>query len=715
MRKLLSFLLLTVSSALVCQAITAEITPGQLSQIIGDETNVTELVLTGSMDARDFSFISENLNELTTLDLSQVTIVPYHNSTPVFGTYVNYYGNEIPRTAFFGKPLTSVVLPANIEGIGYAAFAGCDQLQSVVLPSTVTYIEDYAFAGTGLTSIDLPSTVAIMGDGVFSRCTALTSATINAQEIGSFAFLGDVALTEVNIGAQVGYINEGAFNGCSALTTVNFDPKCSIARLGDEAFINSGLESLNIKSINLGTIGDWALAQTHLTSIELTDGLNHLGVGALAHNPYLASVTLPGYGKMGGNGNGRWDTHTNKPADGPVGSFTPKSISRPNPTLARISAYAFADDSLLNVSNLLKRGVNVIEPYAFYNNNLEMDTVFLPATIIFLGDSAMAGMTGMRALKTDAESVPEVGMGVWAGVDQPSIPLITPSDEAAELYQQADQWMYFFFAPSFIRGDVNGDGSVNIADVTTLIDYVLAGAGDQYIDLLASDVDMDGNISISDITVLIDYVLTGVMELTTAQIEAEIVGKYPTTSDMLVVEPISLKAGETRTINVMLNNEQNDYTALQCEIILPQGVVLDAVNGVERASDHSCYLRKNVNDDNVYTLMGVSQENKQFAGNEGKILAVTVTATEDFEATAAEVEFANIMLVTKKNSIVLAGNTISKLNENTAVEELNGEKQVAKVTYINVAGQQSDKAFDGMNIVVTTYIDGTTSTMKVIK
>jgi hypothetical protein len=73
------------------------------------------------------------------------------------------------------------------------------------------------------------------------------------------------------------------------------------------------------------------------------------------------------------------------------------------------------------------------------------------------------------------------------------------------------------------------------------------------------------------------------------------------------------------------------------------------------------------------------------------------------------------MLVTKKNSIVLAGNTISKLNENTAVEELNGDKQVAKVTYINVAGQQSDKAFDGMNIVVTTYIDGTTSTMKVIK
>ena len=320
----------------------------------------------------------------------------------------------------------------------------------------------------------------------------------------------------------------------------------------------------------------------------------------------------------------------------------------------------------------------------------------------------------MHTFKVDAENVPELGMDVWAGVNQPSIPLITPSAEAESLYKEADQWMYFFFAPSFLLGDVNNDGLVNIADVTDLIDYILTG-NDEFVNVLAADVDQDGVVSISDVTTLIDAILTGASLLTTSQIEAELESKFPTTSDALVVEPISLKAGETRTINVMLNNDEFDYTALQCEIVLPQGVELNSVDAVERGNNHSCYLRKNVIDENVYSLMGVSGDNSLFAGSEGKILSLTVTASDEFDATAAQIEFANIMLVTDKSSIYLAGNTISKLNENTAVEQLNSDKQVAKVTYINVSGQQSDKAFDGMNIVVTTYTDGTTSTTKVIK
>ena len=716
MRKLFSLLLMAVASTLASQAITVEVTPGTLSQLIDDDVDITELVLTGSMDVRDFNFITEKLNHLTTLDLSQVTIAPYSNDAPVYGTHVNYYGNEIPRTAFFGKPLTTVVLPAGIEGIGYAAFAGCDQLQSIVLPSSITYIEDYAFASTGLTSIDLPSTVVVMGDGVFSRCTALTHATINAETIGGFAFLGDTALTELNIGARVGYISEGAFNGCTALNTVNFDPKCSLAHIGDEAFINSGLETLDIKSIKLNTIGNWAFAQTRLSRIELTDGLTHLGVGALAHNPYLTSVTLPG---MGHASNSHWPTNggttdTGKPLSGLTDAINPKGLPRVNLTLSTISAYAFADDSLLNDSHLLRHGVKVIEPYAFYNNSLEMDTVVIPSTVVFLGDSAMAGMTGMRVLKTDAESVPDLGMDVWAGVNQSMIPLITPSDEATAEYQVADQWMYFFFAPDFLRGDVNMDGVVNIADITSLVDYVLSG-DEEGVDLRAADVDSDGVVGISDVTELIDVILGKSSSKTMAQIKAENENRYATTTDVLAVEPVSLSAGETRTIDVMLNNEENDYMALQCEIILPNGVELTAVNALQRAQNHDCYLRKSEVEKNVYTLMGVSSSNNLIAGNEGKVLRLSVTASDDFDGTAAEIGLANIMLVTDQNAIVLAGNTTTKLNQNTAVESLNGDRQVARVTYINVAGHQSDKAFDGMNIVVTTYTDGTTSTTKVIK
>ena len=51
----------------------------------------------------------------------------------------------------------------------------------------------------------------------------------------------------------------------------------------------------------------------------------------------------------------------------------------------------------------------------------------------------------------------------------------------------------------------------------------------------------------------------------------------------------------------------------------------------------------------------------------------------------------------------------------TGVEDVQANKTVAGVKYVNLAGQMSDTAFSGVNIVVTTYTDGTTSTVKVIK
>lgn len=58
--------------------------------------------------------------------------------------------------------------------------------------------------------------------------------------------------------------------------------------------------------------------------------------------------------------------------------------------------------------------------------------------------------------------------------------------------------------------------------------------------------------------------------------------------------------------------------------------------------------------------------------------------------------------------------TVSNLGS-SAVKAVEADRQVAAVNYVNMAGQRSSRPFDGMNIVVTRYTDGTTSTAKVIK
>lgn len=57
--------------------------------------------------------------------------------------------------------------------------------------------------------------------------------------------------------------------------------------------------------------------------------------------------------------------------------------------------------------------------------------------------------------------------------------------------------------------DVNGDGMVNIADVTAEIDYVLGPRKWWAVNILKADIDGDELITIADVTALIDYLFNG--------------------------------------------------------------------------------------------------------------------------------------------------------------------------------------------------------------
>ena len=63
-------------------------------------------------------------------------------------------------------------------------------------------------------------------------------------------------------------------------------------------------------------------------------------------------------------------------------------------------------------------------------------------------------------------------------------------------------------ALAFVVGDANGDGNVDVADITAVAGYILSGDA-QGLDLQASDANKDGNIDVADITAIAGIILSG--------------------------------------------------------------------------------------------------------------------------------------------------------------------------------------------------------------
>ena len=138
---------------------------------------------------------------------------------------------EIGRLSFARSGLSSIVIPNNVETIGYGAFYACEDLKEVTIAETVTTIETKAFADTPWLEQWLSddasgdgSDFLVVGDGILLAYRGKESKIVipdHVKQIGSEAFKGHEELTEIVIPDSVTRINAEAFRNCKNLKTVS--------------------------------------------------------------------------------------------------------------------------------------------------------------------------------------------------------------------------------------------------------------------------------------------------------------------------------------------------------------------------------------------------------------------------------------------------------------------------------------------------------------
>lgn len=124
--------------------------------------------------------------------------------------YIINDDNTITITDYKGKAET-VIIPSEIDGIsvksiGGEAFNNCDTIKHVTISEGITSIDSNryfgAFAGcNNLESVSLPSTLKIIGDNAFMPCHGLTHInlpdgliSIGDDSFGSCYILGNIDL-----------------------------------------------------------------------------------------------------------------------------------------------------------------------------------------------------------------------------------------------------------------------------------------------------------------------------------------------------------------------------------------------------------------------------------------------------------------------------------------------------------------------------------------
>ena len=366
--------------------------------------------------------------------------------------------------------LTSVTIGNSMKTIGKEAFAGCTSLTTVTINST-NNIMDYAFMGCiKLTSLALPNNLFNISESAFKRC-GLQSVTIpdRVSNIASYAFDECADLTTISIGKSLTSIGYNVFANCNKIRHLIWNAK---------NFENSFYGFFPTSIIETVTIGDEVqliprsfMNGSKITSVIIPSSVTSIGANAFNNCQALESIQVA-------SGNTVYDSRegcnaiiekaSNTLVVGCKTTVIPYSVTT-------IGESAF--DSCKGLSSVnLPTSVKTIKKLAF-NDCTGLTSFVLPASVFKIDQQAFRNCTGITKITSQSQRPPAAYDNTFEGINYQSCIISVPSG-SLQSYWTATGWNNFEHiieeeSSSPIRGDINGDGKVDISDVNEVINIML--------------------------------------------------------------------------------------------------------------------------------------------------------------------------------------------------------------------------------------------------
>ncbi|MBO4798904.1 MAG: leucine-rich repeat domain-containing protein, partial [Candidatus Methanomethylophilaceae archaeon] len=198
----------------------------------------------------------------------------------VIGEGVTYLG----YCAFNGFAIKSITLSSTVEEIGRSSLAGND-ITSVDLKNVVRIGQSAFNENKKLESVVIPSTVESIGNYAFDLCESLanadTSGATSLTSIGNSAFVHN-AITSFYVPASVTSLGTGIFAECFNLGTINVDEANENYVSVDGVVYDAGMTAV----LHFPAAKECAL-------YEIPDTVTSVGSAAFANSYRMRAVTIP--------------------------------------------------------------------------------------------------------------------------------------------------------------------------------------------------------------------------------------------------------------------------------------------------------------------------------------------------------------------------------------------------------------------------------------